>query len=55
MLAVLLVIGAQALAETDTLPSWNDGATKAAIVASVGVTMDKSSSYFVPVEERIAT
>jgi hypothetical protein len=54
-LAALLVIGAQALAETDPLPSWNDGATKAAIVAFVGVTTDKSSPHFVPPEERIAT
>jgi phosphoserine phosphatase len=54
-LAALLVIGAQALAETDPLPSWNDGATKAAIVSFVGVTTDKSSPHFVPPEERIAT
>jgi phosphoserine phosphatase len=54
-LAAFLVIGAQALAETDPLPSWNDGATKAAIVAFVGLTTDKSSPRFVPPAERIAT
>jgi phosphoglycolate phosphatase-like HAD superfamily hydrolase len=48
-----------ALAETastvNTLPSWNDGAAKQAIVDFVKATTDKSSPDFVPPEERIAT
>src|SRR4029079_15634451 len=42
-------------AQTDTLPSWNDGATKKAIVEFVQATTDQSSPSFVPPEERIAT
>lgn len=43
------------LARADPLPSWNDGPTKAAIVAFVLRVTDEDSSDFVPVEERIAT
>lgn len=51
--AVLLVtVGADA--QTDPLPSWNDGAAKQAIVAFVQATTDKSSPKFVPPEARIA-
>jgi len=45
----------QALAQTDALPSWNDGPAKRAIVAFVDITTDKSSPKFVPPAERIAT
>jgi phosphoglycolate phosphatase-like HAD superfamily hydrolase len=45
----------QALAQTDALPSWNDGPAKRAIVAFVNVTTDKASPKFVPPAERIAT
>ncbi len=38
----------------DPLPSWNDGATKKAIVGFVHATTDRSSSRFVPPEQRIA-
>jgi phosphoserine phosphatase len=55
MLVALLAIGAQALAQTDPLPSWNDGAAKQAIVAFVQATTDQSSPTFVPPEARIAT
>jgi len=54
-LAAVFAIASQAIAETDPLPSWSDGATKAAIVAFVEVTTDKSSPHFVPPAERIAT
>ena len=45
----------QALAQTDPLPSWNDGPAKRAIVAFVNVTTDTASPKFVPPAERIAT
>jgi len=51
----LLVSSASAFAQTDPLPSWNDGATKQAIVEFVKTTTDQSSPSFVPPEERIAT
>src|SRR5271167_4188047 len=38
----------------DPLPSWNDGATKQAILDFVRATTDPSSKDLVPPEERIA-
>jgi len=40
---------------TDPLPSWNDRATKQAIIAFVQTTTDTLSPEFVPPAERIAT
>ena len=54
-LAALLVLGAHAQAQTDPLPSWNDGPAKKAIVEFVQATTDQASPKFVPPEERIAT
>jgi phosphoglycolate phosphatase-like HAD superfamily hydrolase len=54
-LVALLAIGAQALAQTDPLPSWNDGPAKQAIMAFVQATTDQSSPTFVPPEARVAT
>jgi phosphoglycolate phosphatase-like HAD superfamily hydrolase len=54
-LGALLVLGAQAHAQTDPLPSWNDGPTKQAIVTFVKETTDQTSPKFVPPEARIAT
>jgi len=51
--ALALVMNAHA--ETDPLPSWNDGPAKQAIVDFVSATTDKTSPKFVPVAERIAT
>jgi phosphoglycolate phosphatase-like HAD superfamily hydrolase len=48
-------LGAQALAQTDPLPAWNDGPAKQAIVKFVHATTDQSSPQFVPPEARIAT
>jgi phosphoglycolate phosphatase-like HAD superfamily hydrolase len=45
----------RAQAQTDPLPSWNDGAAKQAIVAFVQATTDQANPKFVPPEERIAT
>jgi len=53
-LPLLLFIGS-ALAQTDPLPSWNDGAAKKAIVDFVQATTTQGSAGFVPPEERIAT
>ena len=50
-----LVAVAPVLAQSDPLPSWNDGAAKQAIVAFVKATTTKGSPQFVPVAERIAT
>jgi hypothetical protein len=56
MLAALsfLLAFAQAYAQTDPLPSWNDGSAKKAIVEFVTATTDKSSLKFVAPEARIA-
>jgi phosphoglycolate phosphatase-like HAD superfamily hydrolase len=54
-LVAVLAISAQAFAQTDPLPSWNDGPAKQAIVAFVRATTDQSSPTFVPPEARIAT
>jgi phosphoserine phosphatase len=54
-LVALLAISAQAFAQTDPLPSWNDGPAKRAIVDFVWATTDQSSPTFVPPEARIAT
>src|SRR5215471_4745861 len=45
---------AQAYAQTDPLPSWNDGLEKKAIVEFVKTTTEKGSPKFVPPEARIA-
>lgn len=44
-----------AQAQTDPLPSWNDGPAKQAIVELVKATTDKASPNFVAPEARIAT
>ena len=57
IVAALLALGAGAAAAqpADPLPSWNDGASKKAIVAFVERTTTKGSPVFVPPAERIAT
>ena len=50
-----LAFGTQALAQTDPLPSWNEGAAKQAIVMFVEATTTQGSPKFVPPAERIAT
>ena len=54
-LAASLLFAAQASAQTDPLPSWNDGAAKKAIVDFVKTTTTQGSPQFVPPAERIAT
>ncbi|HKN11484.1 MAG TPA: haloacid dehalogenase-like hydrolase, partial [Pseudomonadota bacterium] len=43
-----LTSGTKALAQTDPLPSWNDGPAKQAIVEFVHSTTDQASPQFVP-------
>jgi hypothetical protein len=54
-LGALLALGTHALAQTDPLPSWNDGAAKRAIVEFVQATTTQGSPQFVSPAERIAT
>jgi hypothetical protein len=56
-LALLAWLGvtAQAFAQTDPLPSWNDGPNKQAILDFVQATTNRASPTFVPPEARIAT
>jgi phosphoserine phosphatase len=51
----LITLVAHARAQTDPLPSWNDGAAKQAIIHFVKETTDQASPKFVPPAERIAT
>jgi phosphoglycolate phosphatase-like HAD superfamily hydrolase len=51
---LLLVACAQVHAQTDPLPSWNDGAARKAIVEFVQATTTQGSPTFVPPAERIA-
>jgi len=53
--AATCIVTGHAMAATDPLPSWNDGATKQAIVEFVRKTTDKASPDFVPPAERIVT
>jgi hypothetical protein len=54
-LSASLLIGSAAFAQTDPLPSWNDGATKKSITDFVAKVTTAGSPDFVPVPERIAT
>src|SRR3954468_15414384 len=54
-LGLCLALGQRTWAEVDPLASWNDGATKKAIVDFVHATTDQSSPRFVPPVDRIAT
>jgi phosphoserine phosphatase len=55
-LAFLLVVVPGILrAQTDPLPSWNEGPAKQSIVAFVQTVTDRGSPQFVPLEQRIAT
>ena len=51
--ACTLTLNAQA--QSDPLPSWNDGAAKKAIVDFVQATTIPGSPQFVPLVERVAT
>ncbi|HZM09536.1 MAG TPA: HAD family hydrolase [Candidatus Limnocylindrales bacterium] len=54
--AFCLTLIAHSVAQArDSLPSWNDGPAKQAILTFVKVTTDPASPSFVPPEQRIAT
>lgn len=53
--AASLLLAAQVSAQTDPLPSWNEGAAKTAIIAFVRDTTAQGSPKFVPPSERVAT
>ena len=55
VVATGLTVSTLALAQSDALPSWNDGPAKQAIVKFVQDTTTQGSSKFVPAPERIAT
>jgi phosphoglycolate phosphatase-like HAD superfamily hydrolase len=50
----LLFAWVHAQAQSDPLPSWNEGPAKQAIIELAKTTTDKTSSKFVPTEARIA-
>jgi hypothetical protein len=52
--ALLLIINV-VQAQTDPLPSWNDGAAKQAVIQFVQTTTDKSGPNYVAPDDRIAT
>jgi len=53
-LFVLLVAASTAAADTDALPSWNDGPVKSAIIGFVQSATDSKSMKYLPPMERIA-
>jgi phosphoserine phosphatase len=55
VLSLLLLPCAHALAQTDPLPSWNDGPARKAIVDFVQATTTQGSPKFVAPEARVAT
>jgi len=55
LLAALLVAVAFGCAARDPLPSWNDGATKAAILEFVAAVTDENGTDYVEPAQRIAT
>src|SRR4051812_13734245 len=55
LFALPLCSAQQVHAQTDPLPSWNDGATKTSIIAFVSRVTAQGGPDFVPVEQRIAT
>ena len=54
-LCALFILSVRAHAQTDPLPSWNEGAAKKAIVEFVQTTTTQGKPKFVPPPERIAT
>jgi hypothetical protein len=54
-LSVLLLVVPQAYAQTDPLPSWNDGPAKVAVIQFMQAVTDNSGPQYVAPEDRIAT
>ncbi len=55
VVAAIVAVSTVGLAQTDPLPSWNDGPAKQAIRTFVADTTTPGAAGFVPPEERIAT
>ena len=55
MVGMLLVWTSVARAQSDPLPSWNDGPNKQAIVEFVASVTKDGGPNFIPVPQRIAT
>ena len=54
VICLVMALCLPALAQTDPLPSWNDGPAKQAIIGFVRATVDKANPGYVAPEERIA-
>ena len=52
---LVLIVMSVAWAQTDPLPSWNDGPAKQSILIFIQTVTERSSPLFVPPEQRIAT
>src|SRR5215469_16713758 len=52
---VIALSGALAAAQSDPLPSWNEGTSKKAIIEFVTRITKEGSADFVPLDARIAT
>jgi hypothetical protein len=55
ILAILILAGTWAKAQTDPLPSWNDGLAKESIIGFVAEVTKEGGPNYVPPEDRIAT
>jgi len=55
LVALMLAVTAGTACADDPLPSWNDGASKSAVIGFVKRVTDEQSADYVPVPERIAT
>ena len=55
IICTLFLCALAAQAQTDPLPSWNDGAAKQAIIKFVHATTDQASPNYVPPDQRFDT
>ena len=55
VLMLLVGVFGTARAQTDPLPSWNEGTAKQSIFTFIQTVTDRTSPQFVPPEQRIAT
>ena len=54
-LAAILFVSTASAQEPDPLPSWNDGASKQAIVDFVTKVTEPESADYVPIKDRVTT